>query len=272
MNYINKNLEQNLNVDEIAEECAVSPSHFHRIFKTYVGISVMDYIRSRRLQNAISQITVGMNILDAAVMSGYETHTGFLKAFKKAYGITPKKIKNNGGFMMTPTIFDRPEFKLAGYVLKKDTNNPAAFQAPTFYDNDENMLLVNGTRVETLLDEIVKPKKHGEYCFFYSSDNNKSFDYVMCSDCDDFTQIPDGLFKITVPAAQYAVFTTPPADAKNNGTEIAIRDTWKYIFDEWLPNSCYVFDDTKLDFEYYDLRCHTDTNSVMEIHVPIKLK
>jgi AraC family transcriptional regulator len=58
----------------------------------------MDYIRNRRLQNAISQITDGMNILDAAVMSGYETHTGFLKAFKKAYGITPKKIKNNGGF------------------------------------------------------------------------------------------------------------------------------------------------------------------------------
>lgn len=230
----------------------------------------MDYIRSRRLQNAISQITDGMSILDAAVMSGYETHTGFLKAFKKAYGITPKEIKNNGGFIMNPNIIDRPEFKLAGYILKKDTNNVAAYQAPAFYDNDESILLVNGTRVETLLDEVVKPKKHGEYCFFYSVDNNKTFDFVMCADCDHLSQVPDDLFKITVPAAKYAVFTTVPADTKNHGTEIAIRDTWKYIFEEWFPNSSYVFDDTKLDFEYYDLRCHTDTNSVMEIHVPIK--
>lgn len=173
---------------------------------------------------------------------------------------------------MNPTIIDRPEFRLAGYVLRKDTNNIAAFQAPTFYDNDETMLLVNGTRVETLLDEVVKPKKHGEYCFFYSSDSNKSFDYVMCADCDDFSQVPDDLFKIIVPAAQYAVFTTPPADYENSGAQNSIRDMWKYIFDEWLPNSCYVFDDTKLDFEYYDLRCHSDTNSVMEIHVPIRSK
>lgn len=98
---------------------------------------------------------------------------------------------------MNPTLTDRPEFKLAGYILKKDTNNVAAFQAPTFYDNDESILLVNGTRVETLLDEVVKPKKHGEYCFFYSSDYNKTFDYVMCADCDDFSQVPDDLFKIT---------------------------------------------------------------------------
>ncbi|EOR27700.1 AraC family transcriptional regulator [Clostridium sartagoforme AAU1] len=71
----------------------------------------------------------------------------------------------------------------------------------------------------------------------------------------------------------YAVFTTPPintsTEAGNNDFANVIKKTWKYIFEEWFKDSGYVFDETKLDFEYYDERCHPVIDTVMDIYVPI---
>ncbi|MDG5788018.1 GyrI-like domain-containing protein [Evansella sp. AB-P1] len=63
---------------------------------------------------------------------------------------------------------------------------------------------------------------------------------------------------------------TPPVG--DDDFVASIQGTWKYILEEWFPSSGYEIDDTKLDFEFYDERCHPwefDKFS-MEIHVPIK--
>ena len=49
-----------------------------------------------------------------------------------------------------------------------------------------------------------------------------------------------------------------------------IKATWKYIFEEWFKESGYSYDESKLDFEFYDERCHGRVDTVMEIYVPIK--
>ncbi len=49
-----------------------------------------------------------------------------------------------------------------------------------------------------------------------------------------------------------------------------IKETWKYIFEEWFKDSGYIYDEDKLDFEFYDERCHYRTDTIMEIYVPVK--
>ncbi|KWX78307.1 hypothetical protein AMQ84_10240 [Paenibacillus riograndensis] len=49
-----------------------------------------------------------------------------------------------------------------------------------------------------------------------------------------------------------------------------IKSTWKYIFEEWFPGSGYVYDEGKVNFEFYDERCHSWVDTVMEIYVPVK--
>jgi AraC family transcriptional regulator len=95
---------------------------------------------------------------------------------------------------------------------------------------------------------------------------------------EDFTKVTPDMITVEVPAASYAVFTTPPVDTTQSSTyedgafTKAIRDTWQYIFEEWFEKSGYVFDESKLDFEFYDERCHFRTDSVMDIYVPVKKK
>lgn len=74
--------------------------------------------------------------------------------------------------------------------------------------------------------------------------------------------------------AGYADTTTPPVDT-SNGTEQKefaeiIASTWKYIFEEWFEHSGYIYDESKLDFEFYDERCHHRQDTVMDIYVPVR--
>jgi len=38
----------------------------------------------------------------------------------------------------------------------------------------------------------------------------------------------------------------------------ALQDTWKYILENWLPESEYEYDDTRMDYKYHDERAHSD--------------
>ncbi|NNJ29284.1 hypothetical protein G9470_05635 [Bacteroides xylanolyticus] len=91
-----------------------------------------------------------------------------------------------------------------------------------------------------------------------------------------FEKVTPDMMTITVPEAEYAIFTTQPVkeipvDQTDNidPFSIAIKQTWKYIFNEWFPASHYEFDETKMDFEFYDERCHETEDAVMEIYVPV---
>ncbi|MNP39258.1 Bacterial transcription activator, effector binding domain [compost metagenome] len=86
------------------------------------------------------------------------------------------------------------------------------------------------------------------------------------------------MISLEVPEATYAVFTTPPVDVTREGEDghayegifpKAIKQTWKYIFEEWFINDQYKYDETRLDFEFYDERCHFRPDTVMDIYVPI---
>lgn len=54
-----------------------------------MGIALMDYVKERKLICASKEIFKGRKIIDVAEEYGYETHSGFSKAFKKKFGFTP---------------------------------------------------------------------------------------------------------------------------------------------------------------------------------------
>ena len=69
---------------------------------------------------------------------------------------------------------------------------------------------------------------------------------------------------LEIPEAIYAIFTLDVqfmTDTKEAYVQ-AIKDMWKYIFDEWFPGSGYHHDDEKCNFEVY-------SGDVMQIYVPV---
>ena len=65
-------------------------------FKIYCDMSPGKYIRLLRLEKAKKDILSGMSITQAGFDNGFETSSGFSKAFRKEYGISAREyLKQN---------------------------------------------------------------------------------------------------------------------------------------------------------------------------------
>lgn len=90
--YIENNLKQKITIEEIASHVGYSKFYFSRTFKTEMNISVMEYVKERKLVCASEEILKGEKILDVAIEYGWESHGGFIKAFKSYYGFSPSLL------------------------------------------------------------------------------------------------------------------------------------------------------------------------------------
>lgn len=89
INYIEENLKCELSAYELAENAGFSLFHYYRLFQGAVGIPVMQYISRRKLYNAIYEISYGKKMIDVAFSYGFETYSGFFKAFKREFDCSP---------------------------------------------------------------------------------------------------------------------------------------------------------------------------------------
>lgn len=98
VDYIEENLNDELNLDKIAEKAGYSKFHLHRIFSKIVGETIHKYIQKRRLTEAARKLVyTDESIIDIALIYGYESQQAFTLAFKKMYKSSPQmyRIKKN---------------------------------------------------------------------------------------------------------------------------------------------------------------------------------
>ena len=81
----------NVNVDELASELAMSTSQFRRRLLATTGETPQGYITNIRMQKAryLLDTTPDMTILDVAKGCGYNDQSSFTRAFKRFFGVTP---------------------------------------------------------------------------------------------------------------------------------------------------------------------------------------
>lgn len=93
LQYIEGHLEDLNTVAEIAEAMGYSEFYFSRCFRHEMHMSVMEYVKKRRLIRASDAILNGEKIIDAAFRFGWQTHSGFTKSFKQEFGFCPALLK-----------------------------------------------------------------------------------------------------------------------------------------------------------------------------------
>lgn len=87
--YIEDHLKDIITLEELSKNVGYSEYHFSRIFKSKTGLSVIDYVRKRRLVHALAEMDKGRDLIGIAMDYGFETQGGFIRAFQKVYGSTP---------------------------------------------------------------------------------------------------------------------------------------------------------------------------------------
>lgn len=95
--FIKKNLDKPLKLKDICEEFHYSKSYLCHEFTEIVGISIMQYIRIKRIEYADALIRSGMSPTEACENSGFSDYSSFFRCYTKIIGHPPsgKSKKNN---------------------------------------------------------------------------------------------------------------------------------------------------------------------------------
>lgn len=100
VDYIERNLEKEINLDNISKNVGYSKFYLNRIFTEHTGITIYKYLQNRRLTIAAEKlIKTDKPITQIAYEAGYDTQQSFSFAFKQIYSYPPKIYRNMGIFV-----------------------------------------------------------------------------------------------------------------------------------------------------------------------------
>ena len=93
---------------ELAAAAAISPYHFHRVFKRITGATPRDYARTHRLGNLAQKLEAGEKVTEAIYAAGFGSSSRAYEAAPAALGMTPGARRKGGegeriGFVTVPT-------------------------------------------------------------------------------------------------------------------------------------------------------------------------
>lgn len=93
--FIQKHLEQDFSLTDISNHIGYSPYHLSREFKKLMGKTLMEHVKEKKIMAAASKIAQGENILQTALAFGFDTHSGFTRAFLEVIGCTPQGYRQH---------------------------------------------------------------------------------------------------------------------------------------------------------------------------------
>jgi len=94
LDYVESNLTQEITVDQLASVAALSRFHFSRMFKATTGCPPSRFIGRRRLELAKSLLVEGISIAQVARMCRFSSDSNFVRAFRRATGLTPAQYRD----------------------------------------------------------------------------------------------------------------------------------------------------------------------------------
>lgn len=264
--YIEDNLTEDLQIENIAAKAYVSAFHFQRIFSVLCGFTVSEYIRMRRLTLAAQELSLSDGkVIDIAIKYGYDSHDSFTRAFTKFHGISPKAAKQKGaklksfaplriqltlkgGTMMEYKIVEKAAFTIMGRARMFSTDTSYQ-EIPKFWDE----------HYRTGGGEFVG----GMFGVCMDSDE-KNFEYLIADNYNPCLEIPACCVTREIPAGTWAVFPCKGALPK------ALQDVNTKIWSEWLPNCKEYRLSGNYNIEMYTPPAEKSEDTYSEIWVPVK--
>lgn len=90
LDYIDQNLVEELQLEQVAREAAMSPAYFSTLFKKLNGVTLWEYVQSRRIEMATEKLISGHETISRiALECGYNSISNFNRSFKAIIGLSP---------------------------------------------------------------------------------------------------------------------------------------------------------------------------------------
>ena len=272
--YIEENLENDLDYGEIAQVACVSQYHFQRMFTFITDMPLSEYIRRRRLTLAAFDLqNTSGKILDIALKYGYTSADAFTRAFQIVHGITPSKARESG---VTLTAYPRITFTVSikGVVAmnyrieEKEGFTVVGVKEFTTTMNGENFKNIPKMWAKLPKDKFVEiaslsDKEPAGVLGVCADMYNDGFDYWIAA--ATAKPCPAGLEALKIPPCTWAIFeTTGPLPT-------ALQELFTRVFSEWLPTSGFEHAPAP-EIEWYTEGDSTSADYKCGIWVPVVKK
>jgi AraC family transcriptional regulator len=263
--HVDAHLDGALELDELASVAHFSPFHFHRLFSAYMGETLGEYVRRRRLELGALRLVSQpeLPVLNVALSVGFGSPEAFARAFKARFGKTPSAWRSA----------ERAKRKPGQAERKRDQAGAARARKPGLQRNlaqegpmkarlvDRKPVRVayfrhvgpTGEEVEKFWRDEVAPWMETNGLFgrtrYGISHDDPGITAPDKTRYDACVEIHDGFagtgkyLTTTIPGGRYAV-------ARFQGRADGIGDAWASLLRDWLPKSGMQLD-ARPFFEHY---------------------
>ena len=114
MNYIDINVQSIRSLEELTESFSYNYNYLSNLFKKTTGDTLSSYYRRKKLEIAYALLSFGkLKVTDVAISLGYSSVYTFSRAYKAAYGVSPKLTKSDAA-RQSKALLPRNEIGRAG--------------------------------------------------------------------------------------------------------------------------------------------------------------
>lgn len=289
IDYIEKNLDKELTLDELAGVSCFSRFHFNRIFSSLIGETLFQFIQRLRLEKAATYLSYEKNrsLLEIAMDCGYSNPASFSKSFKAYHGMSPsqwiqksnmRQAESNSGKEHKYQLDETNLSNIWRYRMDKKSVNVEVLEVAP-----ENVAYIRHIGPYAG-DEALFGRLFGQLCQWAGprgliSDDAKFI--TIYHDNPEITEeeklrisvclcVPedttgDGDINImTIPGGKYSVGHFE-IDVSEYG------DAWNFLCGEWLPKSGYEPDDRPcFEMMMNNPEDHPEGKHIVDIYEPVK--
>ncbi len=232
LQYIENNLYCDWNTNLLTNRSYVSRTQLYRDFYSITGHSVKEYIRKRRLSNALALIkSSDFSLSEIACGCGYSSQQAFCRTVKDACHMTPTEYKIRDEYYIFPPF--------NGNVVNQITISTETIPRTLCMKYYQSCLKeIENNAIDHLLSLV--PQFKGRVFGINGRQDGTKYCYELyLSDTDDILEpLKTGSFVLSHVKAS---FTAAFASTIVRNSEALINSAWNYLYTDWLCHSMYEY-------------------------------
>ncbi|MDW7662721.1 MAG: AraC family transcriptional regulator [Bacillota bacterium] len=237
IDYIDEHIEDSINLDEISEYVGFSKFYLNHMFSVYTGLSIMAYVRRKKLEYGLELLKTERRIIDIAVAVGYSSERAFSRAVVNTYGYSPSYFRTNAIvktrklniYDMTLDVDD--ERVLSGFpstfdtikqnIMEKGIKSMKKYLSDVRYEVIESMVVVSGLSVGAEPEEFIIGKMN-QLADKYQLNVLRTFGFDSPVDTPDVTTLRGYELWLSVEKADLEKLPNPEK-CDFEGTEVTVK-------------------------------------------------